>query len=397
MADTWPVNNGVLGTKGSGSKLSSRFDSKGFTPSQISSKIPAGTVATVGYGVGQVDPRLAKAAGAKEVPPVSNPTQYIEGIGWGTGSGATTKAVSDIKKASAASSASNAANGGTYSGTAPAGNPEPFRTYVIDPNKSFVEQIIDTFLQGLGGGLSNALGAGLSGMLGNLPGAVKDLLNSTGLTGMLGEALGKVDAAIGQAMGKLSGALGDAANKLVGGLGTAIAQIPGVGPVFEKFGKGVNSFTNNLQTAIGGLPTDIQPIVSNAVASVGANVIGKITGNPKISNVVGTTIFNKLQFNQNPITQLNNVASVAKNINLKTFKFTKDNVFQGLASAATKTAKKLSKKMIKNAVDKFSFSKLNIPTEPIIKNVTNGIVSTTNVKQASRAISRISSSIGNFF
>src|SRR5210317_1743779 len=124
MADTWPVNNGALGTKGSGSKLSSRFDSKGFTPQQVSSKIPTGTVATVGYDVGQVDPGLAKAAAAKQVPPERNPSMYIEGIGWGQGK--STKAVADQKNAAAAASSAAAAVAGTFNrSTAPSSQQEP--------------------------------------------------------------------------------------------------------------------------------------------------------------------------------------------------------------------------------------------------------------------------------
>ena len=174
-----------------------------------------------------------------------------------------------------------------------------------------------------------------------------NLLSSTGLSGALGSALGAIDGAIGNALGAVSGALGDMAGKLAGGLGAAISGIPGVGPVFDQFSRGVGDFTKNLSGALNSLPPDLQKVLGGAAAQVGANLVGKIFNKPRVTSKAGKQIANDIIFNDNPVGQLNNMASLAKQIDKKTFETTNDPTFANVATACKRCAKKFGTKLVK--------------------------------------------------
>ena len=235
----------------------------------------------------------------------------------------------------------------TYAGGTNAANPAEVRTEIQDTTTNAVEYIADSFLQGVQGGLSSIAGSFLGGLLGKLPGVMGDLLSSTGLSGALGSALGAIDGAIGNALGAVSGALGDMAGKLASGLGAAISGIPGVGPVFDQFSRGIGDFTKNLSGAVNGLPTGLQDILSGAAANVGANLVGKIFNKPNITSKAGKQIAKDIIFKENPVGQLNNMASLAKQIDKKTFKTTNDPAFANMATACKRCAKKFRTKLVK--------------------------------------------------
>ncbi len=235
----------------------------------------------------------------------------------------------------------------TYAGGTNAANPTEVRTEIQDTTTNAVEYIADSFLQGVQGGLSSIAGSFLGGLLGKLPGVMGDLLSSTGLSGALGSALGAIDGAIGNALGAVSGALGDMAGKLASGLGAAISGIPGVGPVFDQFSRGIGDFAKNLSGAVNGLPTGLQDVLSGAAANVGANLVGKIFNKPNITSKAGKQIARDIIFNENPVGQLNNMASLAKQIDKKTFGTTNDPAFANMATACKRCAKKFRTKLVK--------------------------------------------------
>jgi hypothetical protein len=235
----------------------------------------------------------------------------------------------------------------TYAGGTNAANPAEVRTEIQDTTTNAVEYIADSFLQGVQGGLSSIAGSFLGGLLGKLPSVMGDLLSSTGLSGALGSALGAIDGAIGNALGAVSGALGDMAGKLANGLGAAISGIPGVGPVFDQFSRGIGDFAKNLSGAVNGLPTGLQDILSGAAANVGANLVGKIFNKPNITSKAGKQIAKDIIFNENPVGQLNSMASLAKQIDKKTFKTTNDPAFANMATACKRCAKKFRTKLVK--------------------------------------------------
>ena len=338
MADTWAVNDGAVsyGPPRRGKVSRDR-------PNQVNSKVPAGKVATVGYGAGQVDPRLARAAAAKETPPVANPAAYVDGIGW-MQKGTPSTAEVARRKQTAAQPNTNAV---TYSGTNPAINSSKVRTNIIDASGKEANILVDSFLQGLQGGLSSIFGSALTGLLSKLPGTMQNLLSSTGLTGALGSALGAIDGAIGNALNGLSNALGNAASKIAGDLGAAISGIPGIGPVFDGFTKSLGAFTNNLNGAIKGLPPELQNILSDAAFNVGSNLVGRILNKPTISARDAKRIRNNLGYAENPVALANNLANSADLLNRKTYGTTGDRAFADVASQAKKVAKKFGTKLVK--------------------------------------------------
>jgi hypothetical protein len=370
MADTWAVVNGAV--QSAAPKISNAVNN---LPKQLSSKIPAGTIATVGNAIGQVDAKLAKAAAALQVPPVTNPTAYIEGIGWGTG-----QLNSSAAAAAKSSPTSSNANTNTYAGTAPANNVEKVRTTILDPTKGEVNLIVDSFLQGLAGGLSSILGQGLNNFLGGLPGTVQQLLSSTGLTGALGSALSNFDSALGNALGGMSNALGNMAGKIAGDFGKVIGNIPGVGPVFQGLTKGIGSFSKNLSDAVNGLPSDLQTAISAASAQVGANLIGKAFKKPNIVKDVGVQVARNIAFKDNPAKQLIDIANSANSMNLKTYKTTGDKIFSQVGQAAKKAAKKFSTKLFKKNPWYLRFSQL--PIDPVVTKVENGKLYTAKERRA---------------
>ena len=140
---------------------------------------------------------------------------------------------------------------------------------------------------------------------------------------------------------------GDAAGKIANGLGGAIAGIPGVGPVFEGFTKGVGAFAKNLDGAVKGLPTDLQRAISGAAAQVGANLIGKAFKKPNVVKDVGRQVAQNIKFVESPITQANAIAETANEVHRKIYKSTGDKTFLNVANTARKTAKRFGKKLVK--------------------------------------------------
>jgi len=299
---------------------------------------------------GSISGQLAGAAGALQG--ISNPAAFVENLGFvspATLAAGNIPAVAGLRvpggNFGAPAGSSSVTN--TYAGGTNATNPAEVRTEIQDATTNTVDYIKDSFLQGLQGGLSSIAGSALGGILGKLPGVMSNLLSSTGLSGALGSALGAIDGAIGNALGAVSGALGDMAGKLAGGLGAAISGIPGVGPVFDQFSRGVGDFTKNLTGALNGLPPDLQKVLGGAAARVGANLAGKIFNKPRITNKASKQIAKDIIFNENPVGQLNNMANLAKQIDRKTFKTTNDPTFAKMATACKKCAKTFGTKLVK--------------------------------------------------
>lgn len=298
---------------------------------------------------GSISLQLAGAAGTLQG--ISNPAAFVENLGFVSPA---TLAAGNTPATAAQRTGNNSAGEeddevvvDTYAGGTNAANPAEVRTEIQDATTNTVDYIKDSFLQGLQGGLSSIAGSALGGILGKLPGVMGDLLSSTGLSGALGSALGAIDGAIGNAIGAVSGALGDMAGKLAGGLGAAISGIPGVGPVFDQFSRGVGDFTKNLSGALNSLPPDLQKVLGGAAAQVGANLVGKIFNKPRVTSKAGKQIAKDIIFNDNPVGQLNNMASLAKQIDKKTFKTTNDPTFANVATACKRCAKKFGTKLVK--------------------------------------------------
>lgn len=317
----------------------------------------------------QIPPQLANAAAALQG--IANPAAFTAN-GWinpDTFAGGYTNAVRNATGQVGTPTT-------TYAGTLPANNPSKVRTVIIDATQGEVLNIKDSFLQGLAGGLSSIAGQGINNLLGSLPSTMQNLLSTTGLTGALGSALGAIDGAIGKALGGFSNALGDVAGKLANGLGGAIAAIPGVGPVFEGFTKGVGAFTKNLDGAIKGLPTDLQRAISGAAAQVGANLIGKAFKKPNIVKDVGRQVAQNIKFVESPITQANSIAETANEVHRKIYKSTGDKTFLNVANAARKTAKRFGKKLVKkNSLYVLDTTKKSV-TQP--NKIVNGQVTNIN-------------------
>jgi len=329
----------------------------------------------------QIPPQLANAAAALQG--ITNPAAFAQN-GWvnpDTLAGGYTQQFRNQQ-----STRGTATN--TYAGTTNANNPSTQRTTIVDAGNGEVNIIKDSFLQGLAGGLSSIAGQAINGLLGSLPGTMSNLLSSTGLTGALGSALGAIDGAIGKAVGGLSNALGNVAGKLADGLGGAIASIPGVGPVFEGFSKGVGDFTKNLTSAVNNLPVELKTVVSAASAQVGANLIGKAFKKPNIAKGIGVQVAKNIVFKENPVTQCNAIANAAKSCHMKIFKNTGDKVFSEVANAAKKAAKKFGTRLVKKN-DLFKISTQNLTIDPVTQIVKNGVLQ--NVEQSAKNVVIINS------
>lgn len=285
----------------------------------------------------QIPPQLANAAAALQG--IANPAAFTAN-GWinpDTLAGGYTNAVRNATGQVGTPTT-------TYAGTLPANNPSKVRTVIIDATQGEVLNIKDSFLQGLAGGLSSIAGQGINNLLGSLPSTMKNLLSTTGLTGALGAA---ISGGLGKALGGLGNALGDVAGKLANGLGGAIAGIPGVGPVFEGFTKGVGAFAKNLDGAIKGLPTDLQIAINGAAAQVGANLIGKAFKKPNVVRDVGRQVVRNLRYAEDPAAQASAIAESANAVHRKIYKSTGDKSFLNAANAANKAAKKYQNILVK--------------------------------------------------
>ena len=332
---------------------------------QIAAKNPIPTIATVGaiqgfassgnlqgairgaaqgvIGAGlqqlsnQIPPQLANAAAALQG--ISNPAAFTAN-GWvdpDTVAGGYTQQFRNQQVARGTATT-------TYAGTPDANNPAKVRTQIIDATQGEVLTIKDSFLQGLAGGLSSIAGQGINNLLGSLPSTMQNLLSTTGLTGALGSA---ISGGLGKALGGLGNALGDVAGKLANGLGGALASIPGVGPVFEGFAKGVGAFAKNLDGAVKGLPTDLQVVISGAAAQVGANLIGKAFKKPNVVKDVGRQVARNIRYKEDPAAQATAIAETANAVHRKIYKSTGDKSFLNAANNANKVAKKYRNVLVK--------------------------------------------------
>ena len=318
----------------------------------------------------QIPPQLANAAAALQG--ITNPAAFTAN-GW-------------IKPDTLAGGYTNAVRNATgqvgtptttYAGTTSAVNPAKVRTQIIDATQGEVLNIKDSFLQGVAGGLSSIVGQGVNNLLGSLPSTMQNLLSTTGLTGALGSA---ISGGLGKALGGLGNALGDAAGKLASGLGGAIASIPGVGPVFEGFSKGVGEFAKNLDGAVKGLPTDLQRAISGAAAQVGANLIGKALKKPNVVKDVGKQVIANIEFKENPAKQCKAIAEYANACHNKIYKSTQDKTFKEVANNAVKAAKRFGKRLVKK--NPYVFKLAILPEDPIVNKVENGKLYTTKERRA---------------
>lgn len=237
--------------------------------------------------------------------------------------------------------AASARGGITRSGTAPDSNVNPARTAIQDPAGQDVTITIDSFLQGLQGSLSSIAGAG--GIAGLIGGMMSNLLSSTGLTGALGGLVSGLSEGLSSALGGLTNALGQAASGLAQGLGNAIQSIPGIGPAITGMSNAIGNFTGNLSSAFNNLSPALQAGVNGAVAAVGANVVNRldVPGLPRINPAIAGATIAAVSFANNPVAQLNEIATTARTLDRRTFGETRDPTFANVASAASRAANEM--------------------------------------------------------
>lgn len=287
------------------------------------------------------------------------------------------------------------------------GNTEPERTEILDPPRASVVITLDTFLQSAGGGITpcgggggilGALGAGglasgaLGDLLGGLPPAAQGLLNATGLTGALAGVAGEIDGAISSALGEMTGALNDAAGAIFDDISGAVTSIPGLTPAIENITGAVDGFTNNLQTGFAGLDPALQQGIAGAVGAVGANISSPIlkTGfDTLFSPVSARNIAQGVQFNLNPVSQIQQIASSAGQINPIMNEFFGNNAFGELQARSQNAARQLNRAVI--PTDGGFGLTLNLPDiNPNISRVVNGVIQNPN-ELISEAQTRINS------
>lgn len=244
--------------------------------------------------------------------------------------------------------AASARAGITRAGLAPSGDVNPARTLIQDASSQEVTITIDSFLQSLQGSLSSIAGAG--GIAGVLGGAIQNLLGSTGLTGALGGLVQGLGSGLSNALGGLTQSLGNAAQGLMQGLGNAIQGIPGVGPVLGNMSNAISGFAGNLSTAYSNLPTAAQAGINGAIAAVGANVVNRldIPGVPRINPTVAGIATTALRFADNPVAQLNQIATTARELDKRTFGETRDSTFANVASAASRASREMQQSVQRN-------------------------------------------------
>lgn len=311
MADTWPVDNGAVGTQSS---------------------------TEIGYGEGQVDPSLASAAGIGSTAPAQPTTGPDDGS---RGGQQPTTGPDDGSRGGQQPNAGSTTE--TRSGTTASSDTIPSRTAIIDPAESTVVLAPDTFLQSLQGSLSQILNGALNNLLSSLPPVMQDLLSATGLTGTLSGLVDQLSTQVGEAIGSLTNALSGAVQHIAGELGNAITQIPGVGPVIEGFGSAVGSLTENLQEGFAGLPADLQGFVSNQIGSVGASIISAPNLNSIIPNTIQDTILREINFPLNPLANLDQLAGAARQMDGAFFSQTGNPIFADLGARAQEAESQLSR------------------------------------------------------
>lgn len=285
--------------------------------------------------------------------------------------------------------AASARAGVTRAGLTPSGDLNPARTLIQDASNQEVTITIDSFLQSLQGSLSSIAGAG--GIAGVLGGAIQNLLGSTGLTGALGGLVQGLGNGLSNALGGLTQALGNAAQGLMQGLGNAIQNIPGVGPVLGNMSNAISNFAGNLSSAYSNLPTAAQAGINGAIAAVGANVVNRldIPGVPRINPTVAGVATAALRFADNPVAQLNQIATTARDLDRRTFGETRDPTFANVASAASRASREMQQSVQRDENGNYQLiqdpddAAANIAQTQIVKNgelqpTTNSFVDNLN-------------------
>ena len=341
MADTWPVNNGAVGTKGSADRISSRTNQQQAD-------------AAMGRTRSQVDPDANDPRGRdqRNTPPPAT----------------TAAAASPVAP-------NNDETPQTYSGTTPA--PEEFflteRTAIEDILSGIIQPTVDSFLQGLPGGLSSIIGGALQGIANLLPNVMGNLLSTTSLTNVFGNVVGSIGSVVGDALGGLANGLVDVGKTLFEDIGGAIGSIPGLGPIVQDFSGAVKGLGDTLSTAYKGLNPELKAIVDGSIASVGARVLDKV-GLPSIDPTTAGLIAGGISFATNPANNIRAIAGTSRQMDSKIFPQTGNNVFGSLAASAEFAAAELDKVLTTNNGINFGLTNLPVDINNDIRNVTNGIV-----------------------
>lgn len=336
MADTWPVNNGSVGTQSS---------------------------TEIGYGEGQVDPRLASAAGIGPTLGGSEPVSNVD----------TTDDARAARTAAASEETPEETTTVTRAGTTPSADTVPTRTAIIDPAQSDVVLAPDTFLQSLQGSLSSILNGALNNLLSSLPPVMQDLLNATGLTGALSGLVDQISSTVSQAIGSLTDSLAGAVQHIAGDIGNAITSIPGVGPVIDSFGSAVGNLTENLQAGFAGLPADLQGFVEDQVGNVGASILRAPNLHSIIPNTIQDGILRQLNFPENPVGNLDQIAGAAREMDRAFFPQTGNPIFADLGARANEAGQQLAG-IIEQRGQGFGFRNVPQLATNAISQVSNGSI-----------------------
>lgn len=359
MADTWPVNEGSVGTQSS---------------------------TEVGYGAGQVDPGLAKAAGIGSQAPQAESLDafggegatVIQGVGIDETPGANSATATDPSTEEQTQTESPPPV--TRSGTPPATVFLPSRTAIQDRTGQNALLSPDTFLQGLQGGLSSILNGALSNLIAGLPPIMQDFLSATGLTGALSGMVNQLSAGLSQALGSLSQGLAGAVGHIAGEIGNALTSIPGVGPVLEELGNAAKGIVSSLQEGFNSLTPELQAITSDAIGAVGASALRAPNLRGVISDITANNILGQMRFTQNPADGLNRLASASTAADGVFFAQTGNAAFADLAARA-RTAETEFRRVLQPVGERLGFTPNVNRAQPAlieaagnIRRVTNGAI-----------------------
>ena len=330
MADTWPVNEGSVGTQSS---------------------------TEVGYGAGQVDPGLARAAGIGSQAPQAESLDafggegatVIQGVGIDETPGANSATATDTAQQEEVPPPV------TRSGTTPGSEFLTSRTAIQDLTGQNALLSPDTFLQGLQGGLSSILNGALSNLIAGLPPVMQDFLSATGLTGALSGIVDQLSAGLSNALGALSEGLSNAVGHIAGEIGNALTSIPGVGPVLEELGNAAGEIVSGLQEGFNSLTPELQAIASDAVGAVGASALRAPNLQSFVSDVTANQILGQMRFTQNPADGLNRLASASTAADGIFFAQTGNAAFADLAARA-RTAETEFRRVLQPVGERLGFT-----------------------------------------
>jgi len=224
-------------------------------------------------------------------------------------------------------------------------------TKITDPTDQEVEITIDTYLQGLQGGLSTT-GNVSSDLFGS---AIGTCLAGTALTGAIGAIAGDLSPELKKATDGFAGALNDCVGKLTGDLGESLITVPGIGPSLGNFTNGLDSFSRNIGFAFNGFPATGQQALGTIVLGIGANFIGKKLRKPKVKNTQAREIRNKMNYQEHPAAQLDAIATYSSRLGKKLNTQYDDPAFEILAQKAKKAAKEYNKVILRKADGSFGY------------------------------------------